>query len=389
MNVTLFFAATGGGVQRGRVRLANELARRGHRVSCVMPELKGPFIAELDDAVCRWGLSSRNPIRVVRGFAEWLRDARPDIVFASQQHTIIAALAARAWARLDLPIVGIQHSVLSDLCANAKRIDLRYGLPILARLTYRHADRLCAVSSSAAADLARISGVPVEQIRVLPNPVIGVDLAHRAMRLPTHIWVLDRALPFILAAGNLVPVKDFATLIRAFAEALRQQPGARLIILGDGPERDALKALAADLHISHCVDLPGFEPNPYPFMRYAAAFVLSSRSEGLGNVLIEAMACGTPVIATDCGGPRDILEADGKRYGRLVPVGDIQAMAAAIVAILAGDSPGTAALQERAAAFSVARAASAYLDVANDVLGTAGHPQSEGPTHANPRQTEA
>ena len=136
----------------------------------------------------------------------------------------------------------------------------------------------------------------------------------------------------IMGAGRLAKQKDFATLIRAFARVRQQRP-ARLLILGEGEERQRLEALAGELGIRQDVSLPGYEQNPYKFMSKAALFVLSSAWEGFGNVLVEALASGARVLATDCrDGPREILEAVGQ--GRLVQVGDSEAMAREMLASL-------------------------------------------------------
>ena len=138
----------------------------------------------------------------------------------------------------------------------------------------------------------------------------------------------------VLAAGRLVALKGFDTLLRAFAR-VRQQMPARLVILGEGSERSNLERLAAELGVAADVDMPGFDPNPFRYMKRAGVFVLSSRYEGLPNVLIQAMACGCPVVSTDCpNGPAEIL--DGGRYGPLVPVDDVEALAYAMAQALAG-----------------------------------------------------
>jgi glycosyltransferase involved in cell wall biosynthesis len=152
--------------------------------------------------------------------------------------------------------------------------------------------------------------------------------------------------------------KDQATLLRAFARVRARRP-ARLLILGEGNQRLALEALARELGIAADVRMPGFVPNPLAYMRRAAVFVLSSAWEGLPTVLIEALACGCPVVSTDCpAGPAEIL--DYGRYGRLTPVGDVEALAAAITASVE-DGPDRTALEQRALAFSAERAAVAYI----------------------------
>jgi glycosyltransferase involved in cell wall biosynthesis len=191
------------------------------------------------------------------------------------------------------------------------------------------------------------------------NPVVDYRLVTMAQASPSHPWLLSRQVPVILAAGRLVPQKDFTTLIQAFARVRRERP-ARLLILGDGEQRDALLALAAECGVRDDVDLPGFDPNPFAAMRAASAFVLSSRYEGLPGVLIQAMACGARVVSTDCpSGPREVLE--GGRWGTLVPVGDVAALATAVAATL--DDPHPPDVRVRTAAFSEEQAVERYARV--------------------------
>jgi glycosyltransferase involved in cell wall biosynthesis len=176
----------------------------------------------------------------------------------------------------------------------------------------------------------------------------------------THPWFAPDQPPVILGVGRLTAQKDFVNLLRAFAIVKQSRP-SRLVILGDGPERAALGDLIDRLDLVSDVDMPGFDANPYSYMSRAAVFVLSSAWEGLPTVLIEAMACGTPVVATDCrSGPAEILV--GGRFGELVPVGDAAALAAAILRTL--ERPSPQALRVRAGDFSIERAVDRYADLA-------------------------
>ena len=196
------------------------------------------------------------------------------------------------------------------------------------------AERIIAVSAGVAEDLARQAPRIAGRVRVVPNPVPHDDVAAMAAALLDHPWFDEPGVPVILSAGRLVGQKDFSTLIRAFAQVVKSRP-ARLVILGEGRERGVLAALARELGVAEGVDLPGFVANPFAWMARARArvFAVSSIYEGLSMVLVEAMACGTPVVSTDCPhGPREVLE-DG-RWGRLVPVGAVGALAAAILETL-------------------------------------------------------
>ena len=172
-------------------------------------------------------------------------------------------------------------------------------------------------------------------IEVVHNPIVTTELRELVAEPLGHPWFGPGQVPVVLGVGRLAPQKDFGTLIRAFARVIVRRP-CRLMILGDGPERASLEAIVAERGLTGSVDLPGWISNPYPYMAHAGVFVLSSRWEGLPSVLIEALFCEVPVVATDClSGPREILE--GGRYGALVPVGDEEALAAAIETALAGE----------------------------------------------------
>ena len=215
------------------------------------------------------------------------------------------------------------------------------------------------VSQGMADDLQALTRLPPGKIRTLYNPVVDPGLPGRADAALDHPWFAPGEPPVLLGIGRLHPQKDFATLLRAFAQ-VRAVRAARLLILGEGEEREALEALVAELGVAADVALPGFAANPYAYLSRAGAFVLSSRWEGLPTVVIEALACGAPVVSTDCpSGPDEILQ--GGRLGALTPVGDDAALARAILDTLAAP-PDPAAGRARAQDFAVAPAAQAYLD---------------------------
>jgi glycosyltransferase involved in cell wall biosynthesis len=230
-------------------------------------------------------------------------------------------------------------------------------LPMLVRRYYPWADEIIAVSNGVAEDLSEISRLPRSKIRVLPNPVITPELRARAAEPVDDLWLSSGAPPVILGVGRLDRQKDFPTLIRAFA-AVRRQREARLMILGEGPERQRLESLLRELELTADARLPGFVANPFSYMARAAVFVLSSAWEGMPGVLIQGMACGAPVVATDCeSGPREVLA--GGKFGRLVPVGDQAALADAIVATL--DAPRTSLPPEALEQYTGEGAVERYL----------------------------
>ncbi len=224
----------------------------------------------------------------------------------------------------------------------------------------RRCDGVIAISRGMAAEFLRLSSASAHKVHVIHNLVVTPELLESVAGNVEHPWFQDRHIPIIIGVGRLVPVKGFDVLIRAFA-GLRQSRPARLMIIGEGPERTALERLAGELGVHGDVDLCGFQENPWAFMKRSSVFVLASRQEPFGNVLAEALALGVPVVATDCPhGPREIL--DGGRLGRLVPVGDEGALAEAIIETLDNPLPPEV-LAAGAARFGCEYAGRRYLDV--------------------------
>jgi glycosyltransferase involved in cell wall biosynthesis len=198
---------------------------------------------------------------------------------------------------------------------------------------FRRADALHGVSQGVTDDAIRFFGVPAEKAITIPNPVITEAVLSAASKPAQHPWLRQYPDTTIIAAGRLTDLKDYPTLLRAMARVHAARPDVRLVIFGEGELRDSLTALRAELGLDAVVDLPGYSPNVVAEMAAARLFVLSSKTEGLPGVLIQALAAGTPVVSTDCpSGPREIL-ADGK-FGPLVPVGDASALADAILSVL-------------------------------------------------------
>ena len=230
-------------------------------------------------------------------------------------------------------IVIREANTLSVRGEHEPRLAVRLKLRMVPRV-YRWADRIVAPSKGVADDLVKTARLSEKHITVIYNPVVTPGRLRQMRERLSHPWFQEGQPPVILGVGRLVEQKDFGTLIRAF-KRVRRKRNARLMILGEGPERTALERLTDDLNVAGEVALPGYVDNVLPFMRESAVFVLSSAWEGLPGVLIEAMACGCPVVSTDCpSGPPEVL--CGGKYGHLVPVGAVEPMADAIRQVLAG-----------------------------------------------------
>ncbi|MFN4032520.1 MAG: glycosyltransferase [Fimbriimonadales bacterium] len=337
MRIALFTVSLEvGGAERVFVTLANGFAARGHETQVALVKPEGALREELRPAVRIVDLRTYRIGRTVLPLARYLRRERPDAMLSTLSQPNLAALLARRLARVSTRIVLREANTPTREFGNAVKLKDRVVPALIARL-YREADAIVAVSKGVQADLMRLTRLPQARIPCIYNPVITHELLQRREEPVEHPWFTAGAPPVVLAVGRLTAQKDFPTLLRAFA-AVRQQMDARLLILGEGEQRAELTQLAEQLGVAQDVQLPGYEPNPFRYMRRASLFVLSSRYEGLPNALIQAMACGCPVVATDCpSGPREIL-ADGK-YGALVPVGDGGALADAIIQGLQGRIP--------------------------------------------------
>jgi len=384
-----------GGVQKMALALGRELIARGHRVDLVTCQACGPLLASLPPGLRQFELergrslitriatlqadpggiatmlrpvllSPKLPRELLytASLTSYLRQQRPEALMAATRPVNLMAVWAARLSGTPVRVLVSEHNPPS-MALNGSRRWCRRHLPALMARTYRLADAIVAVSQSVAADLSALTGLPADHITTVYNPVIGDEIATLARAPCDHPWLAPGQPPVVLGAGRLVDQKDFPKLIRAFAQLRCQRP-ARLVILGARNDevttesaRAALLRLAAAHGVSDDIALPGFTRNPFAFMARAAVFVLSSRYEGLPTVLIEALACGCPVVSTDCpGGPYEILE--GGRFGELVPVGDESAMAEAILSTL-DHPPDRERLIMRGRTFSVAAAADAYL----------------------------
>jgi glycosyltransferase involved in cell wall biosynthesis len=323
----------GGGAQKVAVNLCGGIAKNGYSVDLVLAEATGPYLYEIPDSVRLVDLKAPRILLSLLSLRRYLKHEQPDAILSFLNYANIVSVWARRLSGLSNRLVLSEHNTLSSAVQHAAGLKLRL-MPLFIRCFYRWADVVVAVSKGVADDLTKAAGVSRNQIKVIYNPVVTPQLRAKVQAPIEHPWFENENLPVILSVGRLAEQKDFCTLIRAFARWQRNHEG-RLLILGEGEERPKLEALVKQLNLEKYVGLPGFVPNPYPYMAKATMFVLSSKWEGLPTVLIEAMYCGVPVIATDCpSGPREILH--NGRYGQLVPIGDVDSLARSIEAVTDG-----------------------------------------------------
>ena len=389
----------GGGAERVALILAEELLARGHRVDLVVGRLLVEYRSNLPRGLRLYypqqpgahrklrrhcapaGVATAggfvNPLRAARiwrmmrrrnpgvrpglkhalfaGFiAGYLRKHRPEVVVSGLYDADEAALYAVEQTGRTAKLALLLHTNLSRAYTEGE------GELNQARALYPRADALVAVGEGVAGEARQALGLPPEQVEVIYNPLPTEQIRRLAQAGVEHTWFAAGAPPVILTVGRDSREKDYATLIRAFGMVRRKMP-ARLVIMGRFSARSqaGLAELAQECGVRDDLDFVGFDDNPYRYMRRAGVVALSSRFEGLPTVLLEALACGTPVVSTDTPyGPREILE--GQCWGRLTPVGDAAGMAQALLQTLRGEHPPAGALRRRADDFSVPRAIDAY-----------------------------
>ena len=346
----------GGGAERIMVNLALGLADDGVKLDLVLAHRRGPYLSDVPANVNLVDLRANRWRRAVLLLAQYLRRERPTALLSAMPHTNVAAITAVKLARTRTRVGILEVNRITEADAYNSGSSNRL-LRQLARLMYPHADRVFSLSKGVADDVSLHYRIPCEQVHVVYSPVTSPSLLKLSAEPIDCPWLNDSALPVLLTVGRLVPQKDHATLLRAFAR-VRERRSVRLIILGEGELRCELEDLAKSMGLFEDIAMPGFVSNPFAYMAGTNCFVLSSRWEGFGNVLVEAMACGAPVVSTDCpSGPSEILK-EGK-FGPLVPVGDDEGLAEAIEQVLESP-PSSAALRERAAAFSIHHIAKEY-----------------------------
>ncbi|MBW4691945.1 MAG: glycosyltransferase [Lyngbya sp. HA4199-MV5] len=354
-------ALEGGGAERAMLHLAEGLADRGFKIDLVLAETKGAYVEMVPSAIRIVDLKARSPLLVSKTFAlrRYLQQEQPTVLLSALD-ILSSATWAQRLAGVPTRVVMCVQTNLSQQFRDHQPNTIGRLRPKLVRLFYPWADAIVAASRGVAEDVAQITGIPADTIRVIYNPVVTPAVLAKMQQPVDHPWFAPDEPPVILGVGRLVSQKDFPTLVDAFA-IVRQQRSARLMILGEGEDRETLEAQIRALGLQDDVALPGFAENPYAYMAQANIFALSSIFEGFGNVVAEAMAAGTTIVSTDCpSGPAEIL--DGGKYGTLVPMRNATALAAGILTAL--EQPiAPNILRQRAQEFSVDRVVDQYIDV--------------------------
>ncbi|MCB0331110.1 MAG: glycosyltransferase [Bdellovibrionales bacterium] len=355
----------GGGAERAMILFAQGAIQAGYKVDLLLSEKSGPLETLVDPAVCVISFQQPRVARSLPALVGYLKREQPLALYSTIPHanciSILAGLLSRtpfqASSKRTRIIVRESNSPVSETKASFSRKITHWLTPYL----YPLADNIIAVSNGVRDEIGRISPRSLRKTTVCHTPVYLPHFEELAQEACPHAWLSHKSIPVYLGIGRLTPQKNFSLLLKAFTSIRRKHP-ARLIILGEGALRKKLIEQADALGIADDISLPGFALNPFPYLKRADCFVLSSDFEGMPNVLIQALTMGTKVVATDCpSGPRECL-GEGN-YGRLVPVGDKNALADAMEQVL-NDEPNpkiAAIMKER---YGVPATTAAYLKLA-------------------------
>lgn len=343
------------------VKIANELHHRGHIVELAVVDASGPTGKLVETGVRTSEIRGSNSLGILYNLIRHLRNNQTDVLLSTMEiPNIIAMIATRYPA--SVPVVLRSASIYSK----RERTGKYRLIPPLKRLLYSSAESIVTISDGVAKDLAEVTGIDESEFTTIYNPAFDPEIQRKAEEPVEHEWFEEGRNEIVIAVGSLKPAKDYATLIRAI-HRLQDTKDTYLVILGDGQNKDNLIELSKGLGIRNRVSFPGFVDNPYAYITKANVLVLSSAWEGFGNVLVEAMACGTPVVSTDCpGGPSEILN-EGE-YGPLVPVGDEKEMARVIEEVLS-DPIDPLMLETRARDFAIEPIVDKYEEVLLSVAG--------------------
>lgn len=350
-----------GGIERVMLSLIRQMLSRGVTIDLVVNQRGySPMWEELPRGVNVVDLGVQRFWERLPKLAGYLRKERPECILSAQHYSNELAIAAKLYSHVPVRIVASEHTHLSREFQSMPRFSpRRIGVTLAGRCLYRFADGVVGVSEGVSRDAEKLFGMRTGQSKTIYNPVDMERVRVLGEEPIDHPWFRENEKPVIVAMGRLEEQKDFPTLLRAFARVCAQRD-VRLAILGEGSQRQALTEQIKADGIENHVWMPGFIANPYPYLKRAALFALSSAWEGFAIVLVEAMALGVPVISTRCpSGPEEILKSG--RYGTLVPVGDDAELALGLLKILDGGSARPP--DEALAPYTAEHVAQQYLEI--------------------------
>jgi glycosyltransferase involved in cell wall biosynthesis len=346
-----------GGAENNFAKIASALARRGWSVEILVSNARQPFSPHLDKSVKVIELKSRFGRFRLFALLDYLNKNKPIVLMSGLEGpNLLSGLIKRLKLTKTRVVVSLRNRddlEIADYPSGIKKTIFEYFYDF----AIRGADHIIVIANELKNHLVNEVGIPSEKITVIYNPIMTEKVRNAAAEPITEDWFSGSSEPYLLSVGRLELQKDYPTLFKALTIVRREFP-VKLLILGEGTERANLEAMVKSMGLENVVRMPGFTSNPFRFMKRAKVFVFPSKHEGFGNVLLEAMACGVPIVSTDCpAGPREILE--GGEWGSLVAVGDVKALADAIIETLR--HPPVLNYDERLSDFDFERTVEKYM----------------------------
>ncbi len=361
MTIPILLSFSGnGGVEKMAINLMAGMIEIGEDVELLRIKSRGKFVRNIPPKVKVLQLPSSHAYGNIPFLCSYLKEKNPPAILAIKERAAISMTIAKALTRTETRIIARFGTNLTQSLREQKKSTFYKVLRLsLLRWTLKRLDGVIAVSKGVREDLLSLCPSLEERVLCIPNPVITPKLFEMAQETIDHPWFLEKEVKVAVAMGRLTQQKDFSTLISAIYMANKSMP-LRLLIMGEGEKRKELEKQIQRLHLESSVNLAGFISNPYPYLKRADLFVLSSRWEGSPNALTEAMALGTAVVATDCkSGPREILK--GGKVAPLVKVGDPNSLAQAIIETLRSP-PSPSLLQKAVEEYHYTCSAKRYLE---------------------------
>ena len=350
-----------GGAEKMILTLLPRFINAGYSVDLVLVKKAGAFLNEIDPGVTIISLGKEHVSQSLIPLIRYFKKTKPDIFISSLTHLNTISILARIISRAKTKTIITEHSsiTINNLQKGGKEVILVF----LAKFLYPHADKTVVVSEGAAQNLIEALKINPNKVQKIYNPIDIDRIRILASETIDESWLNEKNAPVLIAIGRLEQEKNFFFLLDVFQTLIKKRK-ARLLILGEGSEREALEQQIRAYGIQNDVKLPGIKTNPYPYIAAADILLCTSRYEGFNITLVESLACGTPVISIDCPyGPAEILE-NGK-YGQLIPPGDRYGMVNAIIAAIDHPEslPSKEKLAERANYFSIERIFSEYQEL--------------------------
>lgn len=351
-----------GGVEKVTINLANELAKNEIVTEIIVLEDKGELKEYINPNVVIRNLNSKRARYCILKLAKYLHTEKPNWLILPKEYLAILGIISKYLFLSRTKILICFHTNLSTHTKYSKS-SFEKVIPYILRLLLPIvSDEIVAVSESIADDVSSFLRIKRKKLKVIYNPVVSQELYIKSLERIDHPWFIKDTIPIIITIARLTKAKNIPLLIEAF-HLIRKKRNVRLVIIGEGEEREKIEGLVEKLGIREDVWLAGSKRNPLPYLARSRLFVLSSIWEGLPTSIIEALALGIPVVATNCvGGIREILE--NEEYGLLVHREDKEMLAKKILLLL-DQNVDKGRLQERASVFSVDNAANKYLELFN------------------------